>query len=259
MRRFFAVLLAVGLCVPVAAKPPAWPGGRELAVVLTYDDALSSQLDIAIPQLDAAGLKGTFFLVGSALRPEDIGRWRAAAAEGHELGNHTLFHPCARGRYDMPPQYNAESYSVVTMLAEIRTMNTMLTAIDGKPQHPFAMPCGDTQAGGQDYVEPLRTSGLTRYARGVTQLASVDPGHFDAFAVPSLWFQENVTGAELIDAVKRAEPSGGFIVLGFHGVGGNHLSVPAAAHAELVAYLKAHESTIWVAPFSEVLDYATGK
>jgi len=28
--------------------------------VLTYDDALPSDLDIAIPALDAAGLKGTF-------------------------------------------------------------------------------------------------------------------------------------------------------------------------------------------------------
>jgi peptidoglycan/xylan/chitin deacetylase (PgdA/CDA1 family) len=94
----------------MAAEPQAeqWPGGRQLAVVLTYDDALSSHLDIAIPALDAAGLKGTFFLVGDTLTPEQIGRWRTAAAEGHELGNHTIRHACAEFQsravlFQLPP------------------------------------------------------------------------------------------------------------------------------------------------------------
>ena len=70
------VLLASVLSIPVIAKPLAWPDGKQAAVVLTYDDALTSQLDIAIPALDAAGLKGTFFLSG--LRADQVGRWRAA-------------------------------------------------------------------------------------------------------------------------------------------------------------------------------------
>lgn len=64
-----------------------WPDGKRAAVALTYDDALVSQLDMAVPALDAAGFKGTFFLIGSKIAPEQIARWRSAAAEGHELGN----------------------------------------------------------------------------------------------------------------------------------------------------------------------------
>jgi peptidoglycan/xylan/chitin deacetylase (PgdA/CDA1 family) len=57
-----------------------WPGGKQLAVVLTYDDALTSHLDIAIPALDAAGLKGTFFLIGNALSPEQRRRQKATSS-----------------------------------------------------------------------------------------------------------------------------------------------------------------------------------
>ena len=38
---------------PAAAKTP-WPDGAAVAVVLTYEDALASQLENAVPALDAA-------------------------------------------------------------------------------------------------------------------------------------------------------------------------------------------------------------
>jgi hypothetical protein len=75
--------------------------------------------------------------------------------------------------------------------------------------------------------------------------------------VPAHFFPSTATGADLIAAVQDAERKGGMIVFGFHGVGGDYLSVSAQAHAQLLAYLKAHSDTIWVAPFSTVMDYAT--
>jgi hypothetical protein len=57
--------------------------------------------------------------------------------------------------------------------------------------------------------------------------------------------------------VEKVRATGGLGVMGFHGVGGDYLIVPAAAHKELVEYLKAHKDDIWVAPFGEVMDYAT--
>lgn len=249
MRLGLALLAIVAMTTQAAGG--AWPEGRKAAVVLTYDDSLSSHLDTVIPALDAAGLKGTFFLGGRWVRQEDVARWRAAASAGHELGNQTVFHPCARDTYAMPARYNSEGYSVETMLDEVRTMNAFLTAIDGKSQHAYAMPCGQRLAGGVDYVAALRASGLVRYTRDLP----VAEGMPDPRILPSVWFPENAAGAEMIDAVKRAERSGSMLVFGFHGVGGNYLSVPSKAHAELVAYLKAHQSTIWVAPYSTVMDY----
>jgi peptidoglycan/xylan/chitin deacetylase (PgdA/CDA1 family) len=235
------------------AQAEQWPGGRQLAVVLTYDDALSSHLDIAIPALNAAGLKGTFFLIGNALAPENIGRWRTAAAEGHELGNHTIRHACPQANY--PPARKldtSEAYDVEMMLAEIRTMNTLLSAIDGKSQHGFATPCGQHLAGGVDYLPALRAKALVRYSRSAGW-----PGgeKLDPMDVPCRWFDEKATGADMISAVESAARTGGLLVLGFHGVGGDYLKVSAEAHAQLLAYLKGHADSIWVAPLSTVMDH----
>jgi peptidoglycan/xylan/chitin deacetylase (PgdA/CDA1 family) len=255
MMRFGAVLLLITLMAGQAVAG-SWPDGKRAAVALTYDDTLVSQLDIAIPALDAAGLKGTFFLIGSKITPEQVARWRAAAAEGHELGNHTIRHACPQANYPPAKKIDtSETYDVDTMLTEIGTMNTMLTAIDGKLQHSYATPCGQHLAGGVDYLPALRASGLVRYTR------TADPTEhpFDPMNVPARFFPSTATGTDLIAAVKDAERKGGMVVLGFHGVGGDYLSVSAEAHAQLIAYLKAHSDTIWVAPFSDVMDYAASR
>ncbi|WP_066769024.1 polysaccharide deacetylase family protein [Sphingobium sp. CCH11-B1] len=232
----------------------AWPGGRKTAVVLTYGDSLDSQLDIALPALDAAGLKGTFFLIGSQIRPDQIGRWRAAAAAGHELGNHTVRHACPQASYPPARRLDAsDSYDVEMMLAEIRAMNSMLTAIDGKLQHGLATPCGQHLAGGQDYLPALRANGLVRYTRsaeGASERA------FDPMNLPCIWFDEKASGADMIAAVEKAERNGGLLIIGFHGVGGDYLKVNRGAHAQLLAYLKQNAATIWVAPLMTVMEYA---
>ena len=56
----FTLILLAALCITTNAQLK-WPHGAKAAVCLTYDDALDGHLDVAIPQLDAAGLKGTFF------------------------------------------------------------------------------------------------------------------------------------------------------------------------------------------------------
>lgn len=250
------LVMAAAVLMAGQAMAGNWPDGHKAAVVLTYDDALTSQLDNAVPALDAAGLKGTFFLNGIGLKPEQIARWRAAAAEGHELGNHTVFHPCPRASY--PPaleRYTSEAYNVDAMLGEIRVMNAVLTAIDGKLQHSYATPCGQHLAGGVDYLPALRTTGLVNYTRAANPFT----GPLDPMNVPARFFGQGTSGADMIAAVENAERSGDLLVIGFHGVGGDYLSVSAEAHAQLITYLKAHADTVWVAPFSTVMDYATHK
>ena len=91
----------------------------------------NSQLDIAIPQLDEAGIQRHV-----------LSRWRhhasrhAALAQvqraGHELGNHSVFHPCPRSMLPDRPQYFTENYDVDRMLGEIAVMNNVLFGIDGR-------------------------------------------------------------------------------------------------------------------------------
>ena len=128
MKGLIAILCLA--CLPAHAQFK-WPQGKSAAIVLSYDDALASQLDIAIPQLDAVRLKGTFFLDGDVTAAEKL-RWRKAQQAGHELGNHSYFHPCPRALLPDRKQYHTEDYTVPRMLGEITSMNAVLTSIDGE-------------------------------------------------------------------------------------------------------------------------------
>ena len=101
MNNLFHLAMGLLVAVPALAESKfAWPEGHRAAVSLTYDDAIAaSDLDVAIPHLDRARLRATFFLMGKAMSVADVPRWRAAAASGHELGNHTVNHPCMRGTF----------------------------------------------------------------------------------------------------------------------------------------------------------------
>lgn len=77
MKHFLVVLLSLLSAICVAQTSLKFPDGKKSLIVLTYDDALNSHLDIAIPQLDKANLKGTFFLNVPA--EKQISRWREAA------------------------------------------------------------------------------------------------------------------------------------------------------------------------------------
>jgi peptidoglycan/xylan/chitin deacetylase (PgdA/CDA1 family) len=228
------------------AARPGFPGQRQAAVALTYDDALGSQLEVAIPQLDAAGLKGTFFLTGREVR-QNVPRWRAVAAKGHELANHTVNHPCARGTYDMPAQYTSEAYSVQVLLTEITVMNGFLQAMDGKSAHSLATPCEQNLAGGEDYLGPAQKARAASYIRDHRTMPSSIV--YTSFV--------NTSGADMIKWVGTVQAAGAAGVVVFHGVGGDYLNVSGDAHQQLLAYLKAHDREIWTATFSEIMESAT--
>jgi Polysaccharide deacetylase len=249
-RAILALAAACFAAAPACAETAAthWPGGARAAIALTYDDAIPTDLSVAIPQLDAAHFKGTFFLEGRSMSPDVVARWRAAGAEGHELANHTVNHPCARGTFDMPVQYNSENYSVETLLTEVRVMNTLLTALDGKSAHAFATPCEQNMAGDADYIVPLQQSGLVTFIRDHRAMP-MPPVVYNGFV--------DQTGAQMIAWVESVRQAGGAGVIVFHGVGGDYLSVSAEAHQQLLAYLAAHPRDYWVTTFSALMAAAT--
>jgi len=255
MKTLLALALSLACAVPAEAGTK-WPNGAKAAVVLTYDDTLNSQLDHAVPVLDAAGFKATFFITG--VRPEAIPRWRDVAANGHELGNHTVRHACPfSGSGDR--SQSSDAYTTESMLKEIEQQNVFLTSLDGKPTHGFASPCGQTLAGGHDYLEALRAAKLVTYVRGVWTSPDdlrADVGKMDPMHTPSRGFPEGVTGAQLIDFAKEAEAGGGMAVYLFHGVGGDYLQVSDSAHRELIAWLAAHRSEVWVTTLQGALEWA---
>ncbi len=253
MRFFFFLMLIPFVCASQKKLP--W-NGKKCAVVLTYDDALNVHLDNVVPALDSLGLKGTFYLSGyfPGCR-ERLQDWKVVGGNGHELANHSLFHPCTGGipgREWVKPDYDLGSYSIQRLLDELRMTNTLLESLDGKKQRTFAYPCGDTRAGNQSYVENIKQDFVS--ARGVKkEMSRIDK--VDLYNVPSYGINGE-TGEELIALVKKAMDDKALLVFLFHGVGGEHsLNVSLEAHRQLLHFLKSREDDVWNTTFLEATEY----
>ncbi len=243
----------------IHAQNSEW-NNRKCAVVLTYDDALNVHLDNVIPLLDSAGFKGTFYLSGLfpgfKQRPKD---WAAAAGRGHELGNHTLFHPCegkSPGREWVNPTYDLSIYTPQRITDEILAANLLLEIVDGKTKRTFAYPCGDMKAGDSSYVGVVKENFVG--ARGVEgKMQRID--EVDLYNICSFMIN-NQSGEELISMVKKAMETNSLLVFLFHGVGGEHsINVSSEAHRMLISFLKENEKDVWVAPLVDVAQFIKGK
>jgi peptidoglycan-N-acetylglucosamine deacetylase len=250
------LLLLLFSPVAQAQQKMQWPQHKKAVIVLTYDDALESQLNIAVPQLEKAGFKATFFLTGD-INAVTIPRWRKLAGKGFELGNHTLFHPCAV-LTDNP--VSSDHYTIRGILSEIEDMNHFLYAVDGRFSRTYAYPCTETSIGGKYYVDSLKHSGLIKYARiggDMDDAIVTDFQHLNPLLVPSYGLDEHTPAQKLIAFVKQVEAKGGLGIFMFHGVGGDYITTDAAAHQQLLDYLKAHRKVIWVTNFQQAMDYVT--
>jgi peptidoglycan-N-acetylglucosamine deacetylase len=233
---------------------------KKCAVVLTYDDALNIDLDIVIPALDSLNLKGTFYLIGqSPAVSKRIPEWRLAAQRGHELGNHSLMHPCdasLEGRSWVGPDQALNKYTVTRAVNEIRVTNTLLQAIDGKTERTFAFPCGDTKIGSVNFYDGLKNDfvGARGVQSGFQHIKEVDLNDINCS------FIDGHSGDYMIDLVKKAIESHTLLVFLFHGVGGEHaINVSTKAHKELLQFLKLHENEIWNAPMVDVAKFIREK
>src|ERR1035437_376603 len=226
----YGFLIAAVLMAEAALGQQAafrWPDGAKAAVALTYDDGIDVDLDHAVPDLEAAHLRGTFYVPGHS---ESLGKrmeeWRAIARRGHELGNHTLFHPClrrvdGRERTFVVPERDLDNYTVRRIADEIGMMNTMLFAVDGLNTRTLAYTCGDEIAGGASYVNAIRPLFPAARAYKTSYRSLADPPAVDPPRVATCAVQDN-TAAEMIAWVEEAIRTGALAVFTFHGVGGGH-------------------------------------
>jgi peptidoglycan/xylan/chitin deacetylase (PgdA/CDA1 family) len=237
-----------------------WPNGARAAVCLTYDDGIDGHVDIVAPDLEAVNLRGSFYVPGSSESLAGrMDQWRAMDRRGHEIGNHSLFHPCLRvsteGRVRewLKPEFELEHYTVRQMVTELRIANTMLQAVDGKTERTYAYVCSDHLAGGELYVDGIRPLFIAARTGGNSIVA--DMRTLDIHLVPS-WGVSGVSGQEMIDFVNVAADAGTMAVFMFHGVGGGHnLNVSRQAHRELIEYLDAQRDRFWTDTFAVVMDH----
>jgi peptidoglycan-N-acetylglucosamine deacetylase len=246
----FSVLIS--LSITQAQDKFLW-NNKKCAVSLTYDDALNVHLDNVVPLLDSVGIKGTFYLsaVFSGFK-ERAKEWALVGKKGHELGNHTLFHPCDGkfpGRKWVKPEFDINIYTTDRIVEEIKIANILYEALDGKSLRTFAYPCGDMKAGSTSYVDKIKEIFIA--ARGVeAKMQKAD--EIDLYNI-GCYLVNGQSGDELISLVKQSMEKGALLVFLFHGVGGEHsLNVSLDSHRKLIRFLKQNEQDIWVAPLVEI-------
>ncbi len=209
---------------PVAAAGPggpekfSWPKGKKAAVSLTFDDARLSQIDNGMPVFRARKVRATFYV-----QPEYVAQrlagWKKAVKEGHEVGNHTMTHPCT-GNYAFSRKNALEDMSLDDMAREIDTASREIESLLGVRPESFAYPCGQTFVGrGRDlrsYV-PLVAE---RFLTGRLWLgeAANDPEVCDPYQLLAVE-SDGKTFEELKPLLESAAAEGRWLVLAGHEIG----------------------------------------
>jgi sialate O-acetylesterase len=251
---FFLVIALLTHCTIFAQSVQPWLG-KKCAVVLTYDDAIDQHLDNALPALDSLGLRATFYITAySTSLQRRMNEWKQVPVRGHELGNHTLFHPCmgGPGREWVPTEYDMKNYTVKRLVDEIRMTNLFLLSLDGKTRRTFAFTCGDMKVGDSSFMNGMKSDFVAARAvrNQMHRINEIDVYNLDCYVVNG----EN--SAQLIEWAKKAIETNSLLVVLFHGVGGgNALNVSVSAHREFLIFLKQHEKEIMIAPLIEVSDH----
>lgn len=254
MKNIFLLVLFFSSVVCRSQSNQPW-NGKKCAVVLTYDDAINQHLDNAIPVLDSLGLKASFYLTAfSTSMQTRLNDWKKLSPNGHELGNHTLFHPCigGAGREWVKPEYDMKNYSVQRMVDEIRMTNLFLQALDGKTKRTFAFTCGDMKIGDSSFINGMKNDFIAARAvrNQMHKINEIDLYNVDCYMV------NGETAEQMIGWVKKAVETNSLLVILFHGVGGgNALNVSLPAHREVLQYLKQNEKDIWIAPMIDVAEH----
>jgi len=239
-----------------------WPNATRAAVTLTYDDGNENNLDQAIPDLEARGLRGTFYLqTGRNDVRARAADWRRAFLHGHEIGNHTVRHPAQGKPYApdypawLPPELRLEGFSPEDIAREVEEAADWLNDhIGPDPGRTFAYPCCATAIGDPPDEAPYDAAILRFHpAARIGSDACNDPRTVNLLRVTS-YYCNGLTVEQLAGYCEEALRTGGWTVLMFHGIGGPSHTTDRPIHAGLLDYLVAHPA-YWVAPLREVVTW----
>jgi peptidoglycan/xylan/chitin deacetylase (PgdA/CDA1 family) len=237
----------------------AWPQGKQIAVSITFDDARASQVDVGTALLDKYDVKATFFVVPGAVKQRLEG-WKKATATGHEIGNHSLIHPCS-GNFLWAREKALENYTVETMRSELARANSEIQTLLGVTPQVFAYPCGQSFVGrGKDvksYV-PLIAE-MFMLGRGWLDEGANDPTYCD-FAQLTGIEMDGKDFSEILPILQSAKANNLWVVLAGHEMGeGGAQTTRLSMLKELIEYSKNPANGIWLAPIGTVAKYVQSK
>jgi peptidoglycan/xylan/chitin deacetylase (PgdA/CDA1 family) len=249
MRYPFSVLLlalaAAGL-LPAQPAKFAWPEGRRAAVSLTFDDGRPSQIDTGLPLLEKLGIRATFFVLPGNVEKRLEG-WKRAVELGHEIGNHSMTHPCT-ANYAFSRANALEDYDLGRISADIDRAQQAIRRLLGVTPVSFAYPCGQSFVGrggaSRSYVPLVAERFLL--GRGYMGEAANDPAVFDVAQAMGTPFDDMAPG-DAVKLVEAAAREGRWIIFVGHDIGERKFqSVDSAAIEAIAAYAKNPANGIWL-------------
>jgi len=239
----------------VARVPFVWPQGKRAAVSLSFDDARASQLDTAIPVLDKYGIKATFY-VSMENAEKRVEGWKAVAAAGHEIGNHSMRHPCT-GNFPWSKQKALEDYTLAQMAAELDQASSKIESLLGVHPLTYAYPCGMKYVGrgvhARSYVPLVAERFLA--GRGWRDEGANDPMFCDPAQLMTIEF-DGLTFEQLKALVDETTKNGSWLVLCGHDVGpGGRQTTRVDTLRAFCEYARDPANGLWVDTVANVARY----
>lgn len=234
----------------------SWPSGQLGAISLSFDDGMDSHLEAAIPELEKRDFRGTFYVTAGDGLQRNAVKWREVHNNGHEIGNHSVSHPCCLNV--VGPQGLA-SWTLERMEADLLEAEKRLNAVCGaNGGRSFAYPCYETDVGHganrQSYVPLVTKHFPCARAKGLSKNRANHPMYSDLHCLSCVGV-ENADSQELVGIAYTALREEGWMILTFHGIDEGHLPVARYHLQHLLNFLDRERERIWCAPVVEVGKY----
>jgi len=236
-------------------RPFQWPNEKRAAVSLTFDDARASQIDIGLPVLNEHHVKATFFVQAENISHRLEG-WKKAVADGHEIGNHSMTHPCT-GNYAFSRHNALEDYSLQMMAAQLDQANAEIHRLLGAKPRSFAYPCGQKFVGRGNDVRSYVPLVAERFlvGRGYLDESANDPAFCDLAQAMGTPF-DDLDFEPMKNMVDQAAKDGRWVIFVGHDIGKRGYQVTDSnALAALCDYLRDPANGVWLGTVLEIGEY----
>jgi peptidoglycan-N-acetylglucosamine deacetylase len=236
-------------------QPFAWPTDKRVAVSFSFDDARLSQVDVGVPILNGRGVRASFYVIARGVEAR-LDAWKAAVAAGHEIGNHTVNHPCS-GNFAWSRARALEDYTLEKMEEEFVGANKQIVDLLGVTAKTFAYPCGLQFIGrGQNqksYVPLVDKHFLA--GRGFREEAANAPTYCDLAKIGAFNFDASPY-EEVISRIQAGAKIGDWVVFAGHEVGeSGGQTVNADLLDKVCAYCQDPANGVWIDTIQTIAQY----
>lgn len=222
---------------------------------LSFDDARASQLDAGLPILNESGVKATFYVSMDGVEKR-LADWKHVAVSGHEIGNHSMRHPCT-GNFTWSRQKALEDYTLAQMAAELDQANSKIKTLLGVRPVTYAYPCGLKYVGRGEQTSSYVPLVAKRFlaGRGWRDEGANDPAFCDPAQLMTIEF-DGLTFEQLKSVIDETVKNGFWLVLCGHDIGpGGRQTTRTDTLRAFCEYARDPANGLWVDTVANVARY----